>query len=89
MGGLNSADYAQVASQFPSQLFVNPQAGFRYVALNTSRPIFSTAAARQAANLAINRSALLGQLGALAGTPDDQYIPAGVCRATSARVSTR
>jgi ABC-type transport system substrate-binding protein len=79
MSGLaTSASYACVASTYPAQFFVNPYPGFRYLALNTSRPIFSTPAARQAVNLAINRTALLAQVGAFAGTPDDQYIPSGV-----------
>ena len=79
MSGLaTSASYAYVASTYPAQFFVNPYPGFRYLALNTSRPIFSTPAARRAVNLAINRTALLAQVGAFAGTPDDQYIPSGV-----------
>ena len=78
MSGLPTDAYAPVAYAFPAQFFVNPYPGFRYLALNTSRPILSTVAARQAVNLAINRTALLAQAGAFAGTPDDQYIPPGV-----------
>ena len=78
MTGLPTESYAYVASAYPAQFFVNPYPSLRYLALNTSRPLFSTAAARQAVNLAINRTALLAQGGAFAGTPDDQYIPAGV-----------
>lgn len=78
MSGLPTDAYALVASEFPAQFFVNPYPGFRYLSLNTSRPLLSTAAARQAVNLAINRTALLAQAGAFAGTPDDHYIPAGV-----------
>ena len=78
MTGLAPVAYTQVARDFPAQFFVNPYPGFRYLPLNTSRPLFSTAAARQAVNLAINRTALLAIVGAFAGTPDDQYIPSGV-----------
>jgi ABC-type transport system substrate-binding protein len=74
-GGLPVAAYAQVAHDFPTQFFVNPIASLRYIALNTSRPMFSTAAARQAVNLALDRAALIATGGAFAGTPTDQYIP--------------
>jgi peptide/nickel transport system substrate-binding protein len=74
-GGLPTASYAQVAHDFPTQFFVNPIASLRYLALNTSRSIFSTAAARQAVNLALDRTALIANTGAFAGTPTDQYIP--------------
>lgn len=74
-GGLPLDAYAQVAHDFPAQFFVNPQAGFRYLALNTSRPLFATVAARQAVNLALDRAALLSVFGAFAGSPNEQYIP--------------
>jgi peptide/nickel transport system substrate-binding protein len=69
--------YAQVAQDFPSQLFVNPLPSIRALALNTSRPLFSSVAARQAVNLAINRTALLAAHGggAFAGSPNEQYLP--------------
>jgi ABC-type transport system substrate-binding protein len=78
MSGLPPDAYAQVANDFPAQFFVNRLPGLRFLALNTSRPLFSTTVARQAVNLAINRTALLAQLGAFAGSPDDQYLPSGV-----------
>ena len=43
--------------------------------MNTSRPLFSTAAARQAVNLALDRPALIATGGAFSGNPTDQYIP--------------
>jgi len=73
--GLPPEAYAQVAHDFTSQFFVNPIAGLRYIALNTSRSIFSTAAARKAVNLALDRTAIIATSGAFAGTPTDQYIP--------------
>ncbi len=78
MSGLPTDAYAPVASAYPAQFFVNPYPGFRYLALNTSRPLLSTVAARQAVNLAIDRASILALGGAFAGTPDDQYIPPGV-----------
>ena len=74
-GGLPADAYAQVAQDFPTQFFVNPIAGLRYIAMNTSRPLFSSAAARQAVNLALDRPALIGTSGAFSGNPTDQYIP--------------
>ncbi len=74
-GGLPADAYAQVARDFPGQFFVNPLAGLRYMAMNTSRSMFSSVAARQAVNLALDRQALLAPAGAFAGTPTDQYIP--------------
>jgi peptide/nickel transport system substrate-binding protein len=74
-GGLPPTTYAQVAHDFPSQFFVNPTASIRYLAMNTSRPLFASADARQAVNLAINRTALIELSGAFAGSPNDQYIP--------------
>lgn len=74
-GGLPVAAYAQVAQDFPTQFFVNSLPSLRYIAMNTSRPIFSTPAARQAVNLALDRGALIATAGAFAGTPTDQYIP--------------
>jgi ABC-type transport system substrate-binding protein len=73
--GLPPAAYAQVAQEFPAQFFVNTLASLRYIALNTSRPIFSSVAARQAVNLALDRPAIIATAGAFAGTPTDQYIP--------------
>jgi ABC-type transport system substrate-binding protein len=76
--GVPPEAYAQVAQDFPTQFFVNPVAGLRYIALNTSRPLFSTAAARQAVNLALDRPALIATGGAFSGNPTDQYIPPNV-----------
>jgi ABC-type transport system substrate-binding protein len=76
--GLPSNAYAQVADDFPSQFFVNPSAGIRYLAMNTSRPFFASVAARQAVNLAIDRTALLALAGDFSGSPNEQYIPPSV-----------
>ena len=76
-GEIPAESFAQFAHDFPTQLFVNPSASLRYIALNTSRSLFSTVA-RQAVNLVVNRTAILATGGAFSGTPTDQYIPATV-----------
>jgi ABC-type oligopeptide transport system substrate-binding subunit len=60
------------------QFFVNPQLGTAYIAMNTSRPIFSKAAVRQAVNYAVDRPNFLRQGGAYAGKVTDQILPPGV-----------
>ncbi len=63
------------------QYFVNPLPGVFYLALNTSRPLFSSVRMRQAVNYAIDRRAL-ARLGTratgLPGIPTDQYLPPGM-----------
>jgi peptide/nickel transport system substrate-binding protein len=86
--GVPPASYSQLGSKYgpgtqaakdgKQQLFVNPILSFRYLALNTSRPLFSDAKLRQAVNYAINRKALLIQRGAYAGRTTDQYLPPGL-----------
>jgi ABC-type transport system substrate-binding protein len=66
------------ASDRRQQLFVNPILSFRYLALNTSRPLFANTSLRKAVNFAINRRALLIQRGAFAGRTTDQYLPPGL-----------
>jgi peptide/nickel transport system substrate-binding protein len=60
------------------QLFVNPLASTTYVALNTSRPLFGNVKARQAANYAVDRHAMLAQFGVLSGKKDDQFMASAV-----------
>ncbi len=69
---------SQAAKDGKQRYFVNPLLAFNYLALNTQRPLFKDAKLRQAVNFAINRSALLKQRGAFAGTATDQYLPSGV-----------
>jgi peptide/nickel transport system substrate-binding protein len=69
---------SQAAKDGHQQYFVNPSLSFRYLALNTTRPLFSNVKLRQAVQYAINRPALLAQRGAFAGSPTDQYLPPGV-----------
>jgi ABC-type transport system substrate-binding protein len=65
------------------QYFVNPTLSFRYLALNTTRPLFKNVNLRRAVNYAIDRRALLIQRGAYAGVPWSHYLPAGVPGAPS------
>jgi peptide/nickel transport system substrate-binding protein len=60
------------------QYFVNPSLSFRYLGLNTSRPLFRNRALRKAVNYAIDRPAILRQRGAFAGTPYDHYLPPAI-----------
>ena len=59
--------------------FVNPRLGLAYLALNTSRPLFSDVRLRKAVNYAIDRRALArhGNLGTgpFPAIPTDQYLP--------------
>jgi peptide/nickel transport system substrate-binding protein len=68
---------SQAAKDGKQQYFVNPTLSFRYLALNTTRPMFKDAKMRQAVNNAIDRRALLNQRGAYAGQPTDHYLPPG------------
>jgi YVTN family beta-propeller protein len=53
--------------------------GIQYLALNTQRPLFSSARMRKAVNYAIDRPALASQpLQGGPGRPTDQYIPPGM-----------
>src|SRR4051812_10291711 len=66
------------AGALNKQLFVNPLASTTYIALNTSRPLFGALKARQAANYAVDRHAMLAQFGVLAGKRDDQFMAPAV-----------
>ena len=57
------------------QFYVQPANGIRMFVLNTSRPLFrKNPKLRQAINFAVNRRELTREIGALAGTPTDQYL---------------
>jgi peptide/nickel transport system substrate-binding protein len=59
--------------------FVNPTLALAFLALNTSRPLFSSARLRKAVNYAIDRRALAWQgnlvTGPFPAIPTDQYLP--------------
>ena len=74
------------AKEGRQQYFVNPTLAFRYLGLNTSRPLFSDVKLRQAVNFAIDRALLIRQLGAYAGRPTDQYLPYNLNGFTDAEI---
>jgi peptide/nickel transport system substrate-binding protein len=77
--GVPPTAHAQLGQQYgvnKTQYWVNPTLSFRYLALNTSRPLFSNVKLRQAVNYAIDRPAILRQRGKYAGTKADHYLPA-------------
>jgi YVTN family beta-propeller protein len=64
------------------QYFESPSLAVWYLALNTTRPLFSSARARQAVNFAINRRDLAAVSEAnnpvVGAVPDAQYLPPGL-----------
>jgi peptide/nickel transport system substrate-binding protein len=60
--------------------FVNPELATAYLALNTSRPLFSDKRLRKAVNYALDRQALARTRAflAAAATPTDQLLPPGM-----------
>jgi peptide/nickel transport system substrate-binding protein len=60
------------------RFFVNPTLAFNYLALNTSRPLFSDPNVRKAVAYAIDRPALIRLSGCNAGQATDQYLPPGL-----------
>jgi peptide/nickel transport system substrate-binding protein len=81
--------YAELGKTYgvnKSQFFAHPLTETDYVALNTSRATFRSLKARQAANFAIDRPAMLRQRGAFAGTATDQILPPGMVGFTDAHI---
>ena len=79
--GLAPAAYADLGSTYgvnKTQFWVNPTLSFRYLAMNTSRPLFANVKARQAVSYAIDRPTLIRNRGKYAGVRTDQYIPPGL-----------
>ena len=70
---------SQAAKDGKQRYFVNPSLSFRYLALNTSRPLFSNVEAPPGRQLRDQPAgAARSQRGAYAGQPTDQYLPPGV-----------
>src|SRR5204862_2662218 len=61
-----------------SRYHVTPLLETDYLALNTSRPLFSDAAVRRAVNYALDRRRIELQVGPGAATPTDQILPPGM-----------
>ena len=83
MDGVSPSAYGQLWDQYgpgkkDQRLFLNPLLQVNYLALNTSRPTFAKQSLRQAVAYAIDRGALLDQLGAHAGVPAEQLLPPNV-----------
>jgi peptide/nickel transport system substrate-binding protein len=71
------------------QYFVNPLPALDFFALNTARPLFSSARMRRAVNYAVDREALAkrgSQFTTLPDKPTDLYIPPGIPGYSSKRV---
>ena len=68
------------ASRGHQRYFVNPQLVTTYLALNTSRPLFSNVRLRRAVNYALDRQTLarIAGFGTNAATPTDQLLPPGM-----------
>jgi ABC-type oligopeptide transport system substrate-binding subunit len=81
MGGLPPTAHADLAKAYgynKGQYQVHQLVETDYVALNTSRPTFSSVAMRKAANYAVDRPAMLRVRGAFAGKRTDQVLPPGM-----------
>ncbi|HEU5211406.1 MAG TPA: ABC transporter substrate-binding protein [Gaiellaceae bacterium] len=81
LGGLPPTAQSQLGAEYGvnrSQYQVHPLVETDYVALNTSRPLFSSVNMRKAANNAIDRPAMLRAFGAYGGLLTDQILPPGM-----------
>ena len=77
LGGVPAVSNASLADEFgvnKARYFVNPLVGTGYIALNTARPTFASVKARQAANYAVDRPALLRTRGKFGGKWTDQIL---------------
>ena len=74
---------SKAAQAGKQQYFVNPILSFRYLGLNTSRPLFANVNLRKAVSFALDRHALLLQRGAFAGSPTSHYLPPGIAGSSS------
>ena len=80
-GGLPATAHADLVKQFginKSRYFLHRGLNVDYVAMNTTRPAFSSLAMRKAANNAVDRPALVRVRGYLAGFRNDQILPPGL-----------
>ena len=81
LGGLPPSAHAELLERYgvnKGRYFVYPQLELTYIALNTSRPVFSKSKLRQAVNYAIDRPALARVGGKLCCRRTDQILPPGV-----------
>jgi len=80
--GVPPTSYATLAAKYgvnKGRLFVKPELAVSYLAMNHDRPLFkNNPQLAKAVNWAIDRRALLGQGGFLAGKRSDQILPPGL-----------
>jgi len=80
--GVPPSAYAELAQKYginKGQLWVKPQLGVSYIAMNHDRPLFkNNVPLKRAINYAIDRRALVAQGGFLAGKRTDQILPPGM-----------
>jgi peptide/nickel transport system substrate-binding protein len=77
LGGVPAVQNGPLSDEFgvnKSRYFVNPLTGTGYIAMNTARAPFSNVKARQAANWAVDRPALLRTRGKFGGKRTDQIL---------------
>jgi peptide/nickel transport system substrate-binding protein len=80
-GGLPAVSHPELVRKYglnKKQYFVTPNLETDYIALNTKRPTFSDPTVRRAVNYALDRSAIVEQLGPGTATPTDQILPPGM-----------
>lgn len=80
-GGLPATSHGALLKKYglnKRQYFVTPFLETDYLALNTKRPTFSDSSVRRAVNYALDRAAIVAQLGAGTATPTDQILPPGM-----------
>ncbi len=80
-GGLPPTAHADLAKTYginKGRYFVNRSLSVDYMAMNTTRPAFSNATMRKAANFAVDRPALVRVRGYLGGFRNDQVLPPGL-----------
>lgn len=78
LGGVPAVQNGPLSEEFgvnKSRYFVNPLVGTGYIAMNTALQPFSNVKARQAANWAVDRPALLRTRGKFGGKRTDQILP--------------
>ena len=81
IGGLPPTAHADLAAQFgvnKGRYFVNRGLNVDYIAMNMTRPAFSSPTMRKAANYAVDRPALVRIRGKFAGFRNDQILPPGL-----------
>jgi len=80
--GVPPSAYAELAQKYGinrGQLWVKPQLGVSYIAMNHDRPLFkNNVPLKKAINYAIDRRALVAQGGFLSGKRTDQILPPGM-----------